>query len=191
MGFIEDLYSRAKKLNKTIVLPESNDPRILEAAQLINTSRLAKIILIGKEDEIKKTAAAKSISLNGIRIIEPQKHPRISEYIFKYYEKRSKKGMTQEKASAVINDDYPFFGAMMVELGEADGMVTGATHTTADTIRAAIYCVGTASGISTLSSFFVMILPKGGFGVGGVLFYAKDRQRNKTLKASVMNTKKN
>ncbi|MCX5750612.1 MAG: phosphate acetyltransferase [Candidatus Saganbacteria bacterium] len=172
MGFIEDLYSRAKKLNKTIVLPESTDPRILEAAQLITTSRLAKIVLVGKEEEIRKAAAAKNISLNGIRIIEPQKHPRISEYIFKYNEKRAKKGMTQEKASGIINDDYPFFGAMMVDLGEADGMVSGADHTTADTIKATLHCVGTASGISTLSSFFVMILPTSSFGASGVLFYA-------------------
>ncbi len=155
MNFIEDIWTKAKRADKTIVLPEGEDQRIIDAARIIEQSKLAKVIIIG-----------------GASGLNPKGHPRLEEYVQKYFKKRESKGMTLDKAREIITTDFPFFGAMMVESGEADGMVTGADHPTAHTIRAAVHCVGMAPGQSLISSFFAMITPKPEFGEDGLLFYA-------------------
>jgi len=150
MPFISDIWTKAKRSYKTIVLPEGEDPRIIEAAKIIEQSRLAKVIILS----------------------DPKTNPRFDEYVEKYRKKREHKGMTLEKSREILTTDLPFLGAMMVDSGEADGMVSGANHATADTIRAALHCVGLASGQTLISSFFAMITPKVEFGENGLLFYA-------------------
>lgn len=174
MDFIKETWNKAKALQKTIVLPETEDARVLKAAELIVRSKLAKIVLIGEEDKIKSVPGAQGADLSGCRIVDPYKHPQLDKYVQKLKGKRAAKGMTIEKARQLLTKEYPYFGAMLVDQGEADGMVTGATHFTADTLRATIDCIGKAPGQSLISSFFVMVLPDSGrnFGEEGVLFYA-------------------
>ena len=174
MDFIKETWNKAKALQKTIVLPETEDARVLKAAELIVKSKLAKIVLIGEEEKIKSVPGAQGVDLSGARIIDPYKHPQLDKYIQKLKDKRAAKGMTIEKARQLLTKEYPYFGAMLVDQGEADGMVTGATHFTADTLRATIDCIGKAADQSLISSFFVMVLPDSdkNFGEEGVLFYA-------------------
>ncbi|OGC10259.1 phosphate acetyltransferase [candidate division WOR-1 bacterium RIFOXYC2_FULL_37_10] len=172
MDFIKDIWNRAKKSQKRIVLPETEDIRIIKAAALITQSKLANIILIGDETQIKEKAASSDTSLSGVSIINPPNYPKIKELSRMYQLKLEKKGMTEEKAYQILTTDFPFFGAMLVNGGEADGMVSGANHPTANTILAAIQCLGTKEGCSIISSFFAMILPKKEFGEEGLMFYA-------------------
>jgi phosphate acetyltransferase len=172
MDFIQETWSKAKRLNKTIVLPETEDIRIFKATEIILKSHLAKIVLIGKVDAIKKIAQENSVNIDGALMIDPVSSPNYERYSNEYYELRKHKGMTIEEAKKIMAEDYAFFGAMMVRNNEADGMVTGADHPTAHTIRATVHCVGTAEGTSLISSFFVMITPKKELGVDGILFYA-------------------
>lgn len=172
MDFIQDIWNKAKKINRRIVLPETDDLRVLKAAEMATKSRLAQIILIGKEEKINKLALDNGIELAGIRIINPRLFPAVDKYAQNLKDKRAKKGMTIEQAKPLMLDNYPYFGAMLIDQGEADGMVTGAVHTTADTLRATITCLGKAPGQSIISSFFVMTLPDKTFGEEGVLFYA-------------------
>jgi phosphate acetyltransferase len=172
MDFIQDAWSKARRLNKTIVLPETDDIRILKATEIITKSHLANIILIGDADKINALASKNGVNLTGAKIDDPAKSERLEKYISTYHKLREAKGMTAEEAKKIITEDYGFYGAMMVRFGDADGMVTGADHPTAHTIRAAVHCVGVAEGTSLISSFFVMITPKKEFGVDGILFYA-------------------
>jgi phosphate acetyltransferase len=172
MDFIQDTWNKARKLNKTIVLPETNDVRILRATEMITKSHLAKIILVGKEAEIKALAEKNGVNISDAAIIDPLLSANLDKYVSEYHTLREKKGMTIEEARKVISEDYAFFGAMMVRFGDADGMVTGADHPTAHTIKATVHCVGVATGISLISSFFAMITPKKELGVDGLLFYA-------------------
>lgn len=172
MDFVHDIWNKAKRLNKTIVLPEADDIRILKATELILKSRLAKIILVGKEDEIKGLAAKNDVDISAAQVITPRSHPKLDKFTQILKEKRAHKGMTIEKARHLLVDEYPYFAAMLVAQGEADGMVSGATHFTADTIHATIDCIGKAQGQSIISSFFVMILSERTFVEDGILFFA-------------------
>ncbi len=172
MDFIQEIWNKAKRLDKTIALPEADDPRILKATELIIKSKLAKIILIGKEDEIKKIADQNDADISGATIITPRQHPELDKFTQILKEKRAHKGMTIEKARNLLTDDYPYFAAMMVDQGEADGMVSGATHFTADTIRATVECIGKAPGQLIISSFFVMIFNERTLIEDGLLFFA-------------------
>ncbi len=174
MDFIKETWNKAKALQKTIVLPETEDARVLKAAELIARSKLAKIILVGDEAKIKGVPGASGVDLSGCRIVDPYKHPQLDKYVQKLKDRRAAKGMTIEKARQLLTKEYPYFGAMLVDQGEADGMVTGATHFTADTLRATIECIGKAPDQSLISSFFVMCLQDADnkFGEDGVLFYA-------------------
>lgn len=163
MDFIREIWNKAKRLDKTIVLPESDDPRILKATELIHKSKLAKIILIGKEDGEHSS---------GAKIISPRNHPKLDKFVQTLKDNRTHRGMTIEKARHLMVNDYPYFAAMLVKQGEADGMVSGADHFTADTIKATVECIGKAEGQSTISSFFVMILNDKKFGEDGILFFA-------------------
>ncbi len=172
MDFVQEIWNKAKRLNKTIVLPEADDIRVLKATELILKSRLAKIILIGKEDEIKNLAEKNDADISAAQIVTPRNHPQLDKYTQTLKERRTHKGMTIEKARNLLTDDYPYFAAMLVAQGEADGMVSGATHFTADTIHATIDCIGKAEGQSIISSFFVMILSERTFVEDGILFFA-------------------
>jgi phosphate acetyltransferase len=172
MDFIQDTWNKARKLNKTIVLPETNDLRVLKAAEITSKSHLAKIILIGNTAEMNDLAQKNNINISDAAMIDPLTSGNLEKYASEYQKLREKKGMTLEEAKTVMSEDRSFFGAMMVRFGDADGMVTGANHPTAHTIKAAVHCVGVAPGMSLISSFFVMITPKKEFGIDGLLFYA-------------------
>jgi len=172
MDFISNIWNRAKKLNKRIVLPEATDARILKAAETITKAKLARVILLGNELEIGKAAEMGSADISGIEIITPLDSPKLDQYVKELTEQRKAKGLSEDEAKRMLTVDLHYFGAMMVKNGEADGMITGATHPTADTIRAAVCSVGTAKDISIISSFFVMIHPNKKIGEEGILFYA-------------------
>ncbi|KPJ65263.1 hypothetical protein AMJ44_10630 [candidate division WOR-1 bacterium DG_54_3] len=171
MDFIKEIWTKAKRLNKTIVLPEAEDVRILKATELIQQSKLANVILIGKEVEIQTIASENNIDVSS-KIITPRSYPNLDKYVQILKEKRAHKGMTIEKAKHLLTDDYPYFAAMLVDQGGADGMVSGATHFTADTILATVECIGKAPGQSIISSFFIMILSERTFVEDGILFFA-------------------
>jgi phosphate acetyltransferase len=172
MDFIKNITSQAKKLQKTIVLPEADDQRILKAAEIINLTKIAKIILIGDEERIRSIASEDQVDLSLVKIVNPKKSEYLSDLAKRFKVKREKKGMTEQKAREILSDDYLFFGAMMVDQGLADGMVAGATHFTSKTIMATAHCVGTAPENQLISSFFVMIGQKKSFGADGILFFA-------------------
>ena len=171
MDFIQDIWSKARKLNKIIVLPETSDARILKATEIILKSHLAKIILIGNADKINELAGNNGINIEGTVIEDPQTSGKLARFSDEYYKIRQSKGMTPVEARKTMEDN-DFYGAMMVRGGDADGMVTGAKSPTAHTIKAAVHCVGIAPGMTLISSYFVMIVPKKEFGIDGLLFYA-------------------
>jgi phosphate acetyltransferase len=172
MDFVQEVWNKAKRLNKTIVLPESDDPRVLKATELISKSKLAKIILIGKAEGIKKVASENDIDVSAAQIVTPREHPKLDKYTQILKDRRAHKGMTIEKARNLLTDDYPYFAAVLVAQGEADGMVSGATHFTADTMRATVNCIGKAKDQAIISSFFVMMLNERTLIEDGILFFA-------------------
>ncbi|MFH2204854.1 MAG: phosphate acetyltransferase [Elusimicrobiota bacterium] len=172
MKFIEDVCIRAKKLNKTIVLPEAEDTRVLKAAELLTKGKVAKILLAGKTEAIKSIAGRHQIDISNIEIADNLSSPLAPEYAEKFAQKREKKGMTLEKAKQQIAEDPMLFAGLLVEHGKADGMVAGATHYTSDTIRVAVQTVGLASGNTIISSFFAMLTQMKQYGEDGTLFFA-------------------
>lgn len=172
MDFITTMKTKAQELQKTIVLPETDDERVLRAAEIAHKKHIAKIILIGNQETINKQATTLGISLSEIKIINPEDAEITQSLIASYQKKREKKGMTLEQAKEVILNDRAFFGTMLVAEGHADGMVAGAVSTTAQTLRAMIQCVGTKPGTKSISSFFAIISPDKEIGYKGVTFFA-------------------
>lgn len=169
--FMEMIYEKAKKNPKTVVLPEGDDERTVEAAVKATSMGIAKIKMIGTPDKILKIAKEKNLSLEGIEIIDINNLPDIDDYSKEFYELRKAKGITLDEAKNIMKRDV-YYGAMMVRRGIVDTFVAGAVNTTSDVSRAAIYLIGMKEGIKTLSSFFVMILPDKSFGKDGILFYS-------------------
>ena len=172
MGFVELLKKRAKESVKTIVLPETEDMRTLEATDKILKEGVAKIILIGNEEEINKKAAEGGFDISGAQIVDPEKSDRTQAYIDKFVELRAKKGMTPEKAKEILHTQYPYYGVMMVKMGDADGMVSGACHSTADTLRPCLQILKTKPGTKLVSAFFVMVVPDCDMGADGTFVFA-------------------
>ena len=172
MGFVELLKKRAKESVKTIVLPETEDMRTLEATDKILKEGVAKIILIGNEEEINKKAAEGGFDISGAQIVDPEKSDRTQAYIDKFVELRAKKGMTPEKAKEILHTQYPYYGVMMVKMGDADGMVSGACHSTADTLRPCLQILKTKPGTKLVSAFFVMVVPDCDMGENGTFVFA-------------------
>ena len=158
-SFAEDLKKRAGEMKRTIVLCEGEDKRVVEAAQRCVEEEVANIILLGKESEIK--AANPDADLEGVQIVNPATSPKLEEYANLLYELRKAKGMTLEQAREQAKD-ATFFGALMLKSGDADGLVSGACHSTANTLRPGLQIIKTAPGVSAVSSFNVMIAPAGG-----------------------------
>lgn len=172
MGFVELLKKRAKESVKTIVLPETEDMRTLEATDKILKEGVAKIILIGNEEEINKKAAEGGFDISGAQIVDPEKSDRTQAYIDKFVELRAKKGMTPEKAKEILHTQYPYYGVMMVKMGDADGMVSGACHSTADTLRPCLQILKTKPGTKLVSAFFLMVVPDCDMGADGTFVFA-------------------
>jgi len=159
MRLLQEIYSKARSKNKTIVLPEGDDPRMLHAARRMVDEALCKVIVVGDRNEIDTLAASEGVDLSNITIIDPQSSPLLDEYTNEYYELRKNKGVTLENAKIVMAGPL-FYGAMMVRKGHADGSVAGAKNTTGNVLRAAFGCIGVAEGIKTVSSCFFMVLPE-------------------------------
>ena len=171
MSFIEQIKQRAKQEIKTIVLPEATDTRILEAAQIIKEEGYAKVILIGNEEDVRKLANKKNIDLGETEIIDPLKSDKTERYAKELYELRKAKGMTEEQANQLVLEPV-YYGMMMVKLDEADGLVSGAAHSTSDTLRPALQILKTAPGTKLVSAFFVMVVPDCKYGENGTFIFA-------------------
>ena len=171
MSFIEQIKERARTEIKTIVLPEATDVRILEAAQIVKNEEYAKVILIGDEEKIKEIAKDKRIDIEGTKIVDPSKSEKREEYANQLYELRKAKGMTEDQAYQLVLDPV-YFGMMMVKLNEADGLVSGAAHSTSDTLRPALQILKTAPGTKLVSAFFVMVVPNCEYGSNGTFIFA-------------------
>ena len=171
MSFIDQIKERAKKEIKTIVLPEATDVRILEAAQIVKNEGYAKVILVGKEEVIKQKAKEKGIDIGNTLIIDPAKAENINEYAQILYELRKAKGMTEEQAYQLVLDPV-YYGMIMVKQNEADGLVSGAAHSTADTLRPALQILRTSPGTKLVSAFFVMVVPDCEYGANGTFVFA-------------------
>ena len=172
MGFVDLLKERAKKSIKTIVLPETEDMRTIEATDKILKEGVAKIILIGNEEEINKKAAEGGFDISGATIVDPETSDRTQAYIDKFVELRAKKGMTPEKAKEILHTQYPYYGVMMVKMGDADGMVSGACHSTADTLRPCLQILKTKPGTKLVSAFFLIVVPDCEYGANGAFVFA-------------------
>ncbi len=171
MALLDEIKAKAASLKKTIVLCEGEDRRVVEAAAQITKEGIAKIVLIGNEEEAKKVAPG--VDLTGITLIDPLTSEKTAEYAKILYEARKAKGMTEEQA-AVQAKDRTMFGALMLKAGDVDGYVSGACHSTANTLRPGLQVVKTAPGIKTVSSCFIMIAPEGGnkYNPDGVAVFA-------------------
>ena len=169
MGFIDTIIAKAKNDRKTIVLPESSDPRTIEAASRVLEQEIANVVLIGKKDEILTVAPQWDISR--ATIVNPEDSDRFEDFVESFYEMRKAKGVTPEKARETMKDPL-FFGVMMVKKGLADGMVAGAINSTANTLRPALQILKTAPGTKLVSAFFMMIVPDCEFGANGTFLFA-------------------
>jgi phosphate acetyltransferase len=156
---LEVIKQKASSKNKTIVLPESHDERVLKAADVLLSKKIMSIITIGNEDKIREDAEKAGLKLPGIRIMDPMKSEKSSDFANIYYNLRKNKGVTIEDAREIMKRDL-FFGAMLVRENMADGSVAGSVSSTGDVLRAALQCVGMPEGISVVSSFFLMIFPE-------------------------------
>ena len=170
MSFIEEVKNRAKADIKTIVLPEASDKRIVEAAAIALKEEYAKIVLLGNEEIIKNIANENNFDISKAIIIDPKKSEKSREYAENLYELRKEKGMTIEKAKELIQDEV-YYGMMMVKQEEADGLVSGAIHSTSDTLRPALQILKTAPGTKLVSAFFVMVVPNCKYGENGVFVF--------------------
>ncbi|MDD2614635.1 MAG: phosphate acetyltransferase [Methanosarcina sp.] len=167
--FLEKISERAKKLNKTIALPETTDIRVLQAAAMILERGVAKVILVGNEDDIK--ALAGDLDLSKAKIVNPETYERKDEYIQAFYELRKHKGITLESAAEIMKD-YVYFAVMMAKMGEVDGVVSGAVHSSSDTLRPAVQIVKTAPGSALASAFFIIAVPDCEYGSNGTFLFA-------------------
>ena len=170
MGFIDVIKARAKANKKTIVLPETEDRRTYEAAAQILAEGVADIILVGTEEAVK--AGSEGLDISGATIVDPAKSDRTQAYIDKLVELRSKKGMTPEQAKEILLNQYLYYGVMMVKMGDADGMVSGACHSTADTLRPCLQILKTKPGTKLVSAFFVIAVPDCEYGADGTFVFA-------------------
>lgn len=169
MGFIEKIKERAKQEKKKIVLPESEDRRVLEAAAQILSEDIADLIIIGSEEAVKKNG--EGLDLSKAVFVDPATYGKTQIYIDKVVELRAKKGMTPEKAKETILNDYTYYGVMMVKMGDADGLVSGACHSTANTLRPCLQILKTKPGTKLVSAFFVMSVPDCAYGEDGVFVF--------------------
>lgn len=152
---ISKIKDRAKKSKKVIVLPESEDIRVLKAACLATKENIADIIVIGNEEKVSRICKEEGIELGGVKIVDPMTSEYTEDFANKLYELRKAKGMTEEKANELAHD-YIYFGVMMVKENLADGLVCGACHSTADTLRPALQIVKTRKEAKCVSAFFIM-----------------------------------
>lgn len=171
MKLMDEIWQKAKANRKKIVLPEGEEERNIRACEMIIKNGLADIILVGNPENIKKMAKDLGVSVEGAEIIDPATSDKTEEYAKTLYEIRKNKGVTLEKAAQIVLDPL-YFGTVMVKLGHADGMVSGAIHTTGDLLRPGLQIVKTAPGTSVVSSAFIMYVPGSEYGKEGLLLFS-------------------
>jgi phosphate acetyltransferase len=171
MEILEKLRARARIFPQHIVLFEGEENRTLEAASVIEKQKLAHLTLLGNPGQIFSRFGALGIRLENSEIVDPASSPKLQEYARRLFERRRSKGMTEQQALEAAREPRNS-AALMVAAGDADGSVGGALNTTADTVRAALWGIGTAPGVSLVSSFFMMISPRKSLGAGGVTLFA-------------------
>ena len=164
MGFMDGIKARARAEKKRIVLPESEDRRTLEAAAKIIAEDIAEVILIGNEEKVRADAKEGGFDISKASVVDPLTSETLDAYVSLFAELRKNKGMTEEKAREILTTDYPYFGVLMVKAGDADGMVSGACHSTADTLRPCLQILKTKPGTKLVSAFFLMVVPNCEFG---------------------------
>jgi phosphate acetyltransferase len=155
---LTEIREKAKKRNKTVVLPESHDDRVIKAAEIITKEKIASVITIGNEETVRKKAEELGADLTGVRIIEPEKSDKFGDFVNFFFNLRKHKGVTYEQAKEIMKKDL-FFGAMLVRENHADASVAGSTASTGDVLRAAFQVVGMKESVSIVSSFFLMVFP--------------------------------
>ncbi|MCQ2346601.1 MAG: phosphate acetyltransferase [Paludibacteraceae bacterium] len=172
MDILQQMYDRARKNPQRIVLPEGDEPRTLEAANILLKDEVAKLILIGDPAVINKMAAEKGYEyISRATIFDPKSDPKMAEYSHLLYELRKAKGMTEEEAAKKAQDPL-YLGCLMIKNGDADGELAGARGTTADTIRPAFQILKTKPGVSIVSGAFLMFTPAKQLGDNGFLLFA-------------------
>ena len=172
MAFIDSIKERAKQNKKTICLPETEDKRTLLAAAKVLEEGIADVILVGSEEKVADSANWLNIDLSGATVVDPATSPKLDAYVELLYETRKAKGMTMEKAREMLLSDNLFFGVMMVKAGDADGMVAGACHSTANVLRPSLQILKTAPGTKLVSAFFIMAVPNCDAGENGTFVFA-------------------
>src|SRR5687768_7430961 len=168
---LQQIRTRAAADPQHIILPEGEDIRTLQAAEICSRERIAKITVIGDEKKVRELAGAAGVNLNGVEVLDHRKSADFGKTATFYHELRRAKGVTLEEAEQTVKDPL-YFGNLLVRLGKADGSVAGATNTTAHTVAAALRCIGVRAGLKTVSSFFLMVVPDRKFGEKGAMIYA-------------------
>lgn len=168
---LDSIRKRAAADVQHIVLPEGEDVRTLQAAEICARERIARITVIGSGEKIRALATETSVNLNGVEILDHKASGDIAKFASLYHELRRAKGTTLEEAEQAVKDPL-YYGNLLVREGKADGSVAGATNTTAHTVAAALRCIGVKQGFKTVSSFFLMVVPDKKFGEKGAMIYA-------------------
>ena len=168
--FLDTIKARAKQDKKSIILPESMDARIYEAAEKILKEGFADIIIIGTPEEVEKYG--KGYDITGATIIDPFTYEKTEEYLNLFVELRKSKGLTYEEAKEIALGDYMYYACLMVKAGDADGVVSGACHSTANTLRPSLQIIKTKPGTKLVSAFFLMVVPDCEYGANGTFIFA-------------------
>ena len=171
MAIIDKIKAKAASDVKTIVLPEGEEERNVQAASKISKAGLAKIIMLGDPEKVKAVAEKFGVCLCGVEIINPATSDKAGAYAEKLYELRKAKGMTEEQAAKLVADPM-YYGVMMVKMGDADGLVSGAIHSTGDMLRPALQIIKAKPGMKTVSSCFLMESPETEYGENGIMIFA-------------------
>jgi phosphate acetyltransferase len=172
MTFTEKMTDKARKMGKTLVLPEGTEPRTLKAARIVTDRKIAKMVtLVGEEDAVARAASDAGVSLEGIRVVNPSESPDLDSYAAEYHELRKHKGLSLEDARKKITDPL-LWGAMMVRKDDADAMVAGAENATSKVLIAGFTIGKTAPGVKSASSCFVMDFPDKKWGKDGLMVFS-------------------
>lgn len=169
MGFIDVIKAKAKADKKTIVLPESMDRRTFEAAERILKEDIANLVIIGTPEQV--AANSEGLDISKATVINPYTYEKTEEYANLFVELRKSKGMTYEQAKETMLNDYAYYGCLMIKSGDADGMVSGACHSTANTLRPCLQIIKTKPGTKLVSAFFLMEVPDCEYGENGTFVF--------------------
>lgn len=169
-AFLDRIKERAKAEKKTIVLPESMDRRTFEAAEKILKEDIADLIIIGTPEEIEENS--KGLDVSKATFINPFTYEKTEDYINLFVELRRAKGLTYEEAKKTALGDYMYYACLMVKAGDADGVVSGACHSTANTLRPSLQIIKTKPGVKLVSAFFLMVVPNCEYGANGTFIFA-------------------